>query len=199
MFPEKSGFKKQKRDATDTNKLDFEKTHPLHKPYEHSQIGPDGQPITGNVQLPDRAAELINKGKQLATDIIQGTRGTQTPDTGLGPQEDSASSSASKKERFKTANGRDYEISGPVEGPYLDAEFERRILRQEGFADDEVYMVEPPSFDYNPLGYALFKLGKRGTITSEDAKKVLDDNFVPDTCEQGRVFQYNPLTKTLVG
>ena len=200
MSPERSSFKTtQQRDATDTSKLDSQKTHStLDKPHEHGQIGPDGRPITGNVQFSDQVkAELVDKGNRLVADII---RGTQTPDTTLGPQEGPVSS-ASKKELFQTANGRSYEMFDPktIQGPSLTAELEKTILRREGFSDDEVHEVASPSSDYNPLGYALFN---RGAITSEEGKKVLDDNFVPESPvnpEQGRVFCYDPLTKTLTG
>jgi hypothetical protein len=115
--------------------------------------------------------------------------------------EKTSESATTKKEALHTMNGRSYEMVDPekVSGPYLTEEFETELFRRQGFSVDKIHMVEPPSSQYNPLGYALFG---RGAITSKEAQKVLEDNFVPEAPvqpEYGRVFRYNPEAQTLTG
>jgi hypothetical protein len=94
--------------------------------------------------------------------------------------EKTSESATTKKEALHTMNGRSYEMVDPekVSGPYLTEEFETELFRRQGFSVDKIHMVEPPSSQYNPLGYALFG---RGAITSKEAQKDAKEIFV---CEQ---------------
>lgn len=104
-----------------------------------------------------------------------------------------------KIRKFVSDTGRTIELNQSIpQGPSFSIKFELSLFKKAGYSIDEKCVVAPPSYDRNPLGYAIF--GNKGRVQNgEAAENIVQDNFASTkTPKKGdRVFYRDPSTKKI--